>query len=259
MAGYIKEHAIVIDDSRESDEAIYKAMEPYRLIMVGEMHGTNEPAAFVTNLAGVQSGHGDSVQVGLEIPESDMREYLEKGTERSIYESKFFRQGYGDGRSCKAWAEMMWKLAGNKKVKLFFYDVNGQENDIENRDSMLYLYIRKQMIKNPNLKTIILSGNFHNILQAYKKSVGMGLYLKTDSSLNLANKICAIDHRYVIGTMYNDIGKGASLRTINLPESDYSKAIAGDYLLKLPPGRNLSYTMIYFSRVVTASMPTTVK
>ncbi|HEX5002374.1 MAG TPA: hypothetical protein VFW78_07740, partial [Bacteroidia bacterium] len=39
---YIQEHAIRIDNLSRLSDNIYDAVHPFKLIMVGEMHGTNE-------------------------------------------------------------------------------------------------------------------------------------------------------------------------------------------------------------------------
>lgn len=68
----IKANAINIDKLDSLNNAVWQALKDYKLIMIGEMHGTKEPAKFVIDLARLFTGMGDSVQVGLEIPSAKM-------------------------------------------------------------------------------------------------------------------------------------------------------------------------------------------
>ena len=64
----IKNNAIKIERPETLNRQVYSALSGYRVIMAGEMHGTNEPAKLITGLARLITGMGDSVMVGMEIP-----------------------------------------------------------------------------------------------------------------------------------------------------------------------------------------------
>src|ERR1700740_3009831 len=73
---YLKENAVRIDQPESLSDEIYRLVSDYAIIMVGEMHGTNEPAKFVIGLAELFTKKGDSVQVGIEIPSDQMSKYI---------------------------------------------------------------------------------------------------------------------------------------------------------------------------------------
>src|SRR5947207_13565739 len=96
---YLKENAVRIDNPEKLNDSIYTKLSPYQIIMVGEMHGTNESAPFVRGLTDLITGKGDSVQVGLEIYSGFMTNFLQLHTDSSVYQSDFFSNPpYLDGR-----------------------------------------------------------------------------------------------------------------------------------------------------------------
>lgn len=98
-SGYVSRHAIRIEKPDSLGSDIYEAIFPYQLIMVGEMHGSNESPRFVLSLADLLVKRGNYVQVGLEIPSEQMKTYLSSLTDSSIYHSDFFVHKRLDGRA----------------------------------------------------------------------------------------------------------------------------------------------------------------
>lgn len=251
----IKENAIKIDKLDSLNRKIYKLLSNYKLIMVGEMHGTNEPAKLVIGLTELLTNIGDSVQVGLEIPSDQMTKYLELHLNSNIYSSDFFAKNSTDGRASFAWAEVISKLNTNTKVRIFFYDINkGECKNTDDRDSAMYLKIKNEIKGHPKWKTITLSGNIHNMLLPYKEKTKMALYLSKDIELNISDNICSLNHYYQSGTMLNNTGNGLELHQVNNSTSNYSKAVDYDnYLLLFPVNIVDRYNGIYFTRNVTAA------
>jgi len=255
FSSYIKEHAIKINQLDSLNNEVYHLLSDYKLIMVGEMHGTNEPAKFVTGLARIFTSMGDSVQVGLEIPSEKMMEYLNRPSDNNIYSSDFFAKSSNDGRASVAWAKVISRLNKDPKVRIFFFDINnGECNNPGDRDSVMYLKIKNKIKEHPKWKTITLSGNIHNMLLPYKEKIKMALYLSWDNELNLSEKICSLNHYYQSGTMLNNTGNGLELHQVHNSPSDYSTAVDyKNYLLLFPVNTNDRYSGIYFSRTVTAA------
>src|SRR3954468_6543694 len=125
---------------------VYDALHPYKLIMIGEMHGTKEPAEFVKGLAELFTNHRDSVLVGFEIPSAKMKEFLKEKTERSVFNSSFFTTVSTVGRGNEAWEGAISSLALNPKVKIFFFDTNvgDSKRNYLDRDSLMYIKIKKE-------------------------------------------------------------------------------------------------------------------
>lgn len=252
---YIKNSAIKIDSLDNSKVDVYNLLTNFKLIMIGEMHGTNEPAKFVIQLAELFANNNDSVQVGLEIPADLMTKYILNQTNENIYTSDFFVNNSKDGRASFAWAEIISKLNKNSKIRIFFYDtIEGESKTYEDRDSLMYLKIKKQIKLFPNWKTITLSGNIHNMILPYKDKPKMALYLTKDNELGISKKICTLNHYYQSGTMLNNIGNGLELREINNSASIYSQSVAYDsYILLFPENHKERYNGIYYTKTVSAA------
>lgn len=252
---YIKENAIPINKQQNFNDSVYKLLSDFQIIMVGEMHGTNEPANFLISLIKLYARIGDSIQVGLEIPSEEMTKYLTEHSDSSVYLSDFFTKTTIDGRESTSWAEIIVTANKIKNIRVFFFDENTEDKKISNnRDSLMYVKIKGQMQKNPKWKTITLSGNIHNMLLPYRETNTMAYYLNTDKELKLTDKICSINHRYKSGEMFNNGGNGIELRQVKSPDSDFSTTVDYDcYLLLLPKYKVDKYNGIYFTRNVTAS------
>lgn len=253
--------AIKIHRADSLDNAVYQYLSGYQLIMIGEMHGANEPAAFVMGLAKLLADNGDSVQVGLEIPTGEMTKFLIEHSDSSIYAADFFSKPALDGRESYAWAELISRLNKNNRVKLFFFDTNEEDfKTSNNRDSLMYIKVKNQIQKNPKWKTITLSGNIHNMIQPFKGGNTMASFLCIDKELAISDKTCSLNHRCKSGERINNIGNGLELRTVNSPDSDFSKAVDYEnYLYLLPSALVDRYNGIYFTRYVTAAKMVTDK
>ena len=251
----IKNNAIKIDRPETLNRQVYSALSGYRVIMAGEMHGTNEPAKLITGLARLMTGMGDSVMVGMEIPVGQMTQYLNNPADSTVSSSDFFTQASTDGRASHAWAEVISSLTGNPAVRIFFFDVNsGECKNPADRDSLMYLKIREKIAEHPSWKTITLSGNIHNMLMPYNGKNKVACYLNNDPELSLKGMICSLNHYYQKGGMLNNTGSGLALHEVNNPPSEYTDAVDYDnYLLLFPAGTADRYSGIFFTRTVTAA------
>jgi len=252
---YLKENAVKIEKLDSLSSEVYKLISDNQLIMVGEMHGTNEPAKLVIGLAKLLTINGDTIQVGFEIPSSQMTNFINEHSENSIYSSEFFSKVSEDGRASVAWAEAISTLNKNPKVKTFFYDINnGDSKNIDDRDSIMYLKIKNKIREHPAWKMITISGNVHNMLLPYKGKNKMALYLSNDKDLNISDKICSLNHQYQSGTMNNNAGNEFKIHDVGNIESEYSRYIDYDnYLFLFPINVTVSYSGIFFTRTVTAA------
>ena len=252
---FIKKNAVKIDNQDALSNEIFKLIERYQLIMVGEMHGTIEPANFVVSLAELLTKNANHVQIGLEIPSDLMKKYTNDRLDDNIFSSDFFARKSDDGRASFAWANVIAKLNDNPRVEIFFYDINeGDTKDIKERDSVMYVKVKRRIQERPTWTTITLSGNVHNMLLPYKNKSKMGRYLHQDKDLNIADKILSFNHVYGEGSMLNNFGDGLRLHKTDDSGSNYAKAVSYEnYLILFPPNDKMNYTGFYFTRMVTAA------
>jgi len=88
---YLKRGAVKIDRQDSLGDDIYNLISGYQLLMVGEMHGSNEPARLVESVADLLTRKGSNVQIGMEIPPGQMKEFLLSPTYNNIFSSYFFQ------------------------------------------------------------------------------------------------------------------------------------------------------------------------
>jgi hypothetical protein len=248
-SGYIKRNAINISNPEQPGDSIYKLLKQYNIIMMGEMHGTNEPAEFVISLARMFLNHGDSVQVGLEIPPNLMKNYTDLKTDSSVYQSDFFSNPpYLDGRESFAWAKLINQLNNNVRVHIFFFDQNSEVRYVSNRDSSMSTNIKDQYNVHPNWKLITICGNVHNRIMEENRA---GWNLTHDSTLD-AKKICSLNHYYLEGYCTADFGKGLQVRQIVHEVTVYDTLLGfKNYLLLMPVTMGNAYTGFYYTKTVS--------
>lgn len=253
----LEENAVKIEHLDKLDRSIYEKLKDFRLLMIGEMHGTNEPASFLIGLTELFANYGDTVQVGFEIPSEQMNYYSYSFTDSSVFQSDFFSNNSVDGRATIAWANAITRLTKNSRVQIFFYDINETESrNIQDRDSLMYLKIKQRIIQHPNWRTITLSGNIHNMRLKFREKPKTAFYLCNDKDLDFADKICSLSHYYKSGTMLNNVGNGLELREVNNNPSVFSETFDFDNYLHLFPTAN-TYNGFIFTKTVTASQLTT--
>ena len=250
---YISKNALEVDAQFNLNPVIYKNIEDCRLIMVGERHGTLEPAKLVESLASYIVRQGERVSVGLEIPADEMKLFLEFPTDSTLKLSQFFMKENLDGRKGKAWFDLIRYCNSEPRVKLFFFD-NHKTMQIENRDSAMYLSVVKQLDRYPDYKVITLSGNIHNWMIPYNNKPTMGSYCLSDNRLFPKGTIRSINHVFSEGTMLNSSGNGLELKTVEFQETVYSSSTdKKNYLLFYETAEPSSYNCIFYTRKVNQS------
>jgi len=240
---YLKENAIKIDKVDSLNKNIYDLLAAYKIIMIGEIHGTNEPVNFLEGLVKLFTENGDTVQVGFEIPAKQMTPFLKQKTKGSLLKTEFFTLPSGDGRASKAWYKALANFSKNPKVSVFFFDM--YTDDSRNADSVMYLNIKSKIKEHPNWKTLTICGNNHNSLEMYNEQNTMGTFLSMDKELNIVESICSLNHQFKGGqTLWNEFKE---------TETIYSKLGYDNYLFLYPKNRNEPYTGIFYTKYLTKS------
>ncbi len=242
-SAYLKEQAVSIDKFDSISKQVYDLVMNYRLIMIGEIHGTNEPVNLLNGLVSLLTKYGDSVQVGFEIPSKQMTHFIKKRTENSILKTEFFSNPSGDGRASIAWYKAIANISRNKKVKIFFFDMNNDQSG--DADSIMYLNIKSKLKEHPNWKTITICGGTHNRILPYEGQKKTGNFLMTDKDLNISESLCSLNHEFESGeTLWNEFKAMPSI---------YSKLGYEKYLFLFPKGANEAYQGVFFTKYLTKS------
>lgn len=244
---YIAKNALPVGKNLELDSSHYASFQKYKLIMMGEMHGTLEPAKMVEQLARLILLHEDSVSIGLEIPETEMATFIEDPTEKTLKESTFFSKPNEDGRNGLAWFELVKYCTNEPRVRVFFYDNSVSSDD--SRDSIMYLEVKKQAVLYPRYKILTISGNIHAQLTEFNSQKTMGSYFSEDAAFSKGS-ISSICHFYAEGTMLNNQGNGLELTTIQYQKSDLTSFPSPDYFLFYDNPEFPNINCIFFTRKV---------
>lgn len=189
------------------------------VLLLGEMHGTQEVPRFVAQSACQATVAGTPVTVGLELPlenQTRVDAFLESaGTEEDwlkLMEAPFWRSPYPDGRSSEAVANMLEQLrqlrSSGLDVEAFVFDhprAQGQD-----REDAMAATVKHQVESAKDRFYVVLSGNIHartrQGLPWNGKYRPMGLLLKDELedvvALDMAYDsgsawICAVDSKGV--------------------------------------------------------------
>lgn len=220
----LKENAITLRSLSKLNKKLYKAISPYDIIMLGEMHGTNEPAEFAYGLCQLISQHEDQVIMGMEIPPSQMDGFSDTMTVDQIKDLSFFTGENSSGMNGQAWLNLIAKSNENEKIIIKFFDYQR----VAPRDSSMYNSIVDIRMAYPKTKIVTLSGNVHNRLEPYKDKLKLGAYVMNDTINFDENKIISVMHYFNQGTMLNNMGNGLELRIVEGKENIFNKTISAD-------------------------------
>ena len=147
-----------------------KQAKPGKVMLMGELHGTQEVPRFIAQSACQAAQAGVPVTVGLELPvesqERIARFIASEGTEedwRKLMEAGFWRSPYPDGRSSEAMANLLEQLRGLRAqgmdVNAFVFDhpnLKGQEREIAMAKTVF-----SHVTKGPKRFYMTVSGNVH--------------------------------------------------------------------------------------------------
>ncbi|RNC87207.1 MAG: hypothetical protein ED556_07235 [Winogradskyella sp.] len=247
----LKQSAIPIKSLSKLSNTIYDEIANFELLMIGEMHGTNEPAEFAYGLCDLITEHEDNVIMAMEIRSSLMNNLSDEMSISELKALDFFRRKNFDGRNGIAWLDLVHKSIKNERIILKFIDNSYPSST---RDSSMYREIRNIHNKYPNTKIVTLTGNVHNSFTPFFDKVRIGGYLVKDSVNFDSKKIMSINHVFSEGSMLNNDGTGLKINTIERKENIYNTTLSYKmFLSKKFPEEPNRYTHILYTDKVTPS------
>jgi hypothetical protein len=244
----VNSNAISLDQKNGLNFRVYSEVEHAKLIMVGEMHGTSEPAELVQLLAESILKVEDSISIGIEIlPELiSLNDFSDSLT---LLQTKYFQSSNTDGRRSQSWFNLILYVKNKPNISLFFIDAKGVT-----RDSLMYENIKKQRKLSPDRKIITLTGNYHSRFKSSGDMRPMGFYAKSDSFYK-EKELISIAHFFGGGSMFNDNGNGIELTSILFEKSAFNDGVNKEnYLLFLETVSLDFVNMFYYTKEVTAAM-----
>ncbi|MGJ8549596.1 hypothetical protein [Winogradskyella wichelsiae] len=247
----LKKNAIPIQNLSKLCDKIYDEIANNEIIMIGEMHGTNEPAEFAYGLCNLITKSEENVVLALEIRSSQMNNLSDEMSITQLKELDFFRRKNFDGRNGESMLNLIYKSIQNERVIIKFID---NYYPSSTRDSSMYREIRNIHNKYPNTKIVTLTGNVHNSFKPLFDEVRIGGYLLKDSVNFDSKKIMSINHVFSEGSMLNNDGTGVKINTIERENNIYNTTLSHDmFLYKKFPEEQNRCTHILYTDKVTAS------
>ncbi len=249
---YLRQHAVMIDRPERLSDSIYTQLSPFQLILMGEIHGSNESAPFVQGLTQLFLDKGDSVLLGLEIPPGQMALFLAQHTDSSLYASAFFASpAFKSGKESEAWAGLILTWKDDPRVHIFFYDVDNGEGESWERDRRMAAKIKEEVLRRPHWKMVALGGNYHNIIYEADNLYG---WLKDDKDLRAAGKICALNMEYQRGAYRANFGEGLEEKEVGRKPTAVDTTLdRQSYFVLVSPNSGYAYQGYYYTEVITAA------
>lgn len=246
----LKKHAVPIKNLSTLPQKIYKEIANYDVILMGEMHGTREPAEFAFGLCELIARQEHRVVLALEIPSFTMKNYREDMSLAELANVDFFNGENTDGRNGQAWLELIHKSNQHNNITVTFID----NYRYSKRDSSMYAEILDIKNTYPDTKIVTLTGNIHNWLIPFNNENRIGGYLRQDTINFDPERIMSIDHHFSEGTMLNNVGNGLELTIISPKENIYNKTLSAEmFFCKRVIEDQLQNTHILYTEKVSHS------
>jgi len=142
-----------------------------RIVMVGELHGTNEMPAEFLRLVCSALRRGQAVSVGLEMfdPNGALGAYMsslgDSGARQALLAARHWN-GMRDGRSSVAWLDMIetlrsWRQGGLPLTVFALYDAPGPGS----YDQAMAARLRGERSARPGTLILTYTGNVHSMLK----------------------------------------------------------------------------------------------
>lgn len=223
------------------------------VLLLGELHGSNEMAAFAYQLTTAFTKNDIPVNFLLEISPEMLGNFQKNKDSLSLAQSPLFTNNM-DGRGSQAWFDLILKLSAMRDVQLSFIENYKSFPDCVDKDSVLY-FNTKETLKHKTEKkavTIIYSGNWHNQTQC-QKGDNLRTLLSKDKSLSKFSFV-SVGYLFDRGQINANIGEGLQLVDLPSSESPYNSISCNQGVLMKNLNENgLPYELLYFTKEVTPS------
>jgi hypothetical protein len=153
-------------------EGVEALLGPGRILLLGELHGTEESPAFALDVACHASGAGLDVIVGLELTPAEQQRvdtFVDStGTEQdreALLVGSVWRRDYQDGRNSRAMFELIdgvRRLRREKqRVSVALFDASGAGGG-QQRERGMATHLAAAAHRLPEAMLIVLTGNHHS-------------------------------------------------------------------------------------------------
>lgn len=234
-------------------------LEPGTVLLVGEMHGTEQAPAFVRAVACRALAEALPVTVGLEIDRADdavFQEFLRSDGSAAARErlltAPFWHRSSQDGRSSRAMMDLMdglREIASSGALRVVLIDRPRPPGE---RDRAMAESVAQAVGARPGDLFVVLTGNIHNRLTKgmpwNDRLEPMGYRLRR---MQPEARLVSLDMAYPGGTAW--VCFGADCKAQEIEGSSSAEGRRGVELFEAPDGR--PYSGRYFTGPLSASEP----
>jgi hypothetical protein len=146
-----------------------EVLSPGVVLLLGELHGSNEIPAFVGTLACHLASAGQPVVVGLQLPHEEQRtlqRYLQSNggpqARAELVEGPAWRRPHQDGRTSEAMVTLLEQLrllrSQGLPLSVLAYDAQGQGSI---RSAAMARHVLQARSRSPHSAFLLLGGNVH--------------------------------------------------------------------------------------------------
>ena len=196
----------------ENIKGLDKILKKGQIILLGELHGTNEAPHYLYQMACQALNKGHQVSIALEFPQNDQADleiYLaSQGTDedKKLFLSQpLWSDEYQDGKRSIAMFNLIDRIRllirQGYPLNIFYMDGYGNRG----REHTMASNIIKTREQNPNNIILSLVGNFHNTIVNGSDKMG-SLILKKYGKQN----VVSLDQNFVDGTAWINTGNNNS-------------------------------------------------
>jgi len=194
-------------------KGVDRLLSPGKVVLLGELHGTEQSPAFALNVACHAAAAKLPVLVGLEHRPAEQQRvdaFLQSdGTEQDLnafMAGPQWQSSYQDGRNSQAMLGLYDGLRELKKaratISVVLFDESGAKGG-QAREQAMAGHLKRAVVAAPEALTIVLTGNMHSRLQVgtpwSREHQPMGYLLGKNIS---AEKIVALDVAHAGGTAW---------------------------------------------------------
>lgn len=262
---FIKKNAVQVSQPGDLPEAVLHSIEKYRIISIGEIHGTNEGPELVLGVLRLFEKTGKSVLLGLEIPSSEqphIEAFLKTGDLAPLKASPFFQRDYQDGRSSKAMAKLLSGVRTLSNTRVFGFDATNVSSG-QDRDEKMAINLQTEYLSAPTDYVVYLAGNIHAAISIGTpfdpKYRPMGYQLiHQPGSIFSENDFFSLKIRNEEGETWCCLGASVlecKIHAMNFGPSNYSKAFLSNLYFLKESDLFEGYKATFFIRKITPSTP----
>ncbi|HEY4220671.1 MAG TPA: protein kinase [Myxococcota bacterium] len=236
---------------------------PGRVLLLGELFGTQEVPAFVGAAVCHAASLARHTVVALDIPDQEqprLDAFLassgDDGAKAALLGGEFWTSR--DGRSSTAMLGLLERIRAWRATGVAIDVVAVEPSAGGPREDQMEQHILDARARDPNASVVVLVGNVQSRLtmgygdRAHYEPLG---YLLRE---RLRDDVVALDVAYARGTAYNDIGQGGRVNDVgpsNMIDDDSEQP--RPFTISLFPGVHGPHDGNYFVGALHASMPAT--